>query len=375
MFDLARGLANCGQQPYILTTTPQVRVDLDLRPISSSFPMWAILERARMQLPLPKRSTWWQDQAIEYAGRKFARWVGKHAEQVDVMDALAGTGLESGRILASLGIPWVVNRSSTHILHQKQVLEEEHLRCGIEPPIVTSDRGLARALAEYEEADGIVVPSEYCRNTFLKRGFSAQKIHKCPFGADLSAYFQRGRPPQNIFRVCFVGSYSVRKGIHYLFDAIRPLVKAGKCECWLIGGPANEARGILAQNSDLYVNKGLVRRAELPPLYSASHVLVLPSLEEGLPLVVPQAMACGTPVIVSEATGAADLFTDGIEGFIVPCRNPTAIREKIEWMMSNPTAREEMSRAALSRIRSLGGWNEYTKTAMGIYSSLLNRPS
>jgi glycosyltransferase involved in cell wall biosynthesis len=103
-------------------------------------------------------------------------------------------------------------------------------------------------------------------------------------------------------------------------------------------------------------------------------VLILPSLEEGLPLVLPQAMACGTPVIVSEATGAADLFTDGIEGFIVPCRNPAAIREKIEWMISNPTAREEMSMAALSRIRSLGGWNRYTETAIKIYSSLL-KPS
>ena len=250
MFDLARGLVNCGQQPHILTTSPRVRVDIDLRPIATSFSMWAILERARMRV-WPKRSAWWQDQSIEYAGRKFARWVGKHAEQVDVMDALAGVGLEPGRILASLRIPWVVNRSSTHILHQKQVLEEEHLRCGIEPPVVMSDRGLARVLAEYEEADAIVVPSEYCRSTFLDRGFSAQKIHKCPFGADLSAFSPSGRPPQNIFRICFVGSYSVRKGIHYLFEAIRPLVKAGKCECWLIGAPAYEARGILARNSDL----------------------------------------------------------------------------------------------------------------------------
>jgi len=98
----------------------------------------------------------------------------------------------------------------------------------------------------------------------------------------------------------------------------------------------------------------------------------MPSLEEGLPLVLGQAMACGTPVIASEATGAADLFTDGREGFIVPCRDPAAIREKIEWMMINPASRDEMSIAALSLIRSLQGWGQYTKTAIGIYSSVLH---
>jgi alpha-maltose-1-phosphate synthase len=373
MFDLARGLRNKGEQPHILTTTPRMRVDSDLQTITNSFSRWAILERARMRLPIARKSTWWQDEAIQYAGRCYAEWVARHPRQVDVMDALAGVGLEAGRVLHSLGIPWVVNRSSTHLLHQKRILEEEYFSLGLPPPIITSRQGLARALAEYEEADAVVVPSEYCRNTFLERGISAQKLHRCTFGVDLSIYTHRGTPPQNIFRICFVGAYSIRKGIHYLFDAIRPLVQSRICECWLIGAPQDEARSILAQNSDLFIDKGFFPRVELPKLYSASHVLVLPSLEEGLPLVVPQAIACGTPVIVSEATGAADIITNGVEGFIVPCQDSRAIREKIQWMVDNPVAREEMSMACLARTQSMSGWGQYTDAALNVYTTLLKK--
>ena len=54
---------------------------------------------------------------------------------------------------------------------------------------------------------------------------------------------------------------------------------------------------------------------------SRSHVMVLPSIEEGLALVQAQALACGCPVIGTRHTGAEDLFSDGNEGFIVPIRN------------------------------------------------------
>ena len=67
---------------------------------------------------------------------------------------------------------------------------------------------------------------------------------------------------------------------------------------------------------------GVVGQERLAELMSTSHVMVLPSIEEGLALVQGQAMACGCPVIASTNTGAEDLFTDGVEGFVVPIRDP-----------------------------------------------------
>jgi starch synthase len=98
---------------------------------------------------------------------------------------------------------------------------------------------------------------------------------------------------------------------------------------------------------------------------------VLPSIEEGLALVQAQAMACGVPVIATENTGAADLFTDGMEGFIVPIRDAGAIREKLLTLYENPTMREQMGEAALARVRKIGGWNDYGERAADYYRHAL----
>ncbi|MDB5108516.1 MAG: hypothetical protein JWM69_1457, partial [Candidatus Binatus sp.] len=101
--------------------------------------------------------------------------------------------------------------------------------------------------------------------------------------------------------------------------------------------------------------------------YSQASVLVVPSIQEGLALVQAQAMACGVPVIATENAGAADLFSDGVEGFIVPPRDPRAIREKLQTMIENPSMRDQMGEAALARVRAIGGWEDYGQRAVNFH--------
>ncbi|MGC1678254.1 MAG: glycosyltransferase family 4 protein, partial [Candidatus Binataceae bacterium] len=105
--------------------------------------------------------------------------------------------------------------------------------------------------------------------------------------------------------------------------------------------------------------------------YSQASVLVLPSLEEGLALVQAQAMACGVPVIATTNAGAEDLFTDGVEGFVVPIRDPDAIASKLVYLYEHPEARDAMGAAALARVRELGGWNSYGEKMAVMYQSAL----
>jgi glycosyltransferase involved in cell wall biosynthesis len=91
----------------------------------------------------------------------------------------------------------------------------------------------------------------------------------------------------------------------------------------------------------------------------ASHALVLPSVEEGLALVQGQAMACGCPVIATVATGAEDLFTDGVQGFIVPDRDVAALADRMQQLADDPALQRSMSAAALERVKRLGGWDHY----------------
>src|SRR5207245_8344167 len=164
----------------------------------------------------------------------------------------------------------------------------------------------------------------------------------------------------------------IQKGIGYLFDAVRPLVQKGLVEVWLVGSDSLEPTEMLRRNADIFIDKGTHPRSKLSWFYSQASVLVLPSIQEGLALVQAQAMACGLPVIATTNTGAEDLFTEGVEGFIVPIRDPKAIREKIEWLLDNPVRRQEMGVAALQRVKSLGGWDTYGKQAVAIFTQLLS---
>ena len=70
-------------------------------------------------------------------------------------------------------------------------------------------------------------------------------------------------------------------------------------------------------------------------------------------------MACGCPVIATTNTGASDLFTDGVEGFIVPIRDPQALADRMQQLADDPALQSRMSEAALRRVHSIGGWSDY----------------
>ena len=90
-------------------------------------------------------------------------------------------------------------------------------------------------------------------------------------------------------------------------------------------------------------------------------------------LVQLQAMACGIPVIATENTGAANIFSNEREGFIVPIRNPEAIREKLEFLYEQPQVRNTMSEAALQRINSIDSWDQYGQAVAEVYGKALNK--
>jgi len=101
---------------------------------------------------------------------------------------------------------------------------------------------------------------------------------------------------------------------------------------------------------------GVLKGEELARAYREASVFVLPTVEEGLALVLGEALSHGTPVIATVNSGGADLFRDGEEGFLVPIRDPVALADKMQLLANDPARRETMSQAALARMRSLGGW-------------------
>jgi glycosyltransferase involved in cell wall biosynthesis len=114
--------------------------------------------------------------------------------------------------------------------------------------------------------------------------------------------------------------------------------------------------------------RGHVPQEKLKEILSASHALVLPSVEDGLGLVQVQALACGCPVIATQNTGAQDIFTDGKEGFIVPIRDAAAIAERLQRLADDPELSTTMSQAAVQRVKSISGWDQYGDRMFQIFS-------
>jgi alpha-maltose-1-phosphate synthase len=365
MFDLARQMERLGHLGRLYTGYPRFKIKGLAKRKTSTFP-WLMGSHMALGRVGFGRSAQRMEHSILTS---FDRWIARRLDESDVFHWLSGSGLASHQVARQrFGALTVCDRGSTHILYQQKIMFEEFDRQGINL-VETDKRIVERELAEYESCDLIFVPTELTYRSFIEYGISASKLRQNPYGVELEA-FKPVAKKDDIFRVIYVGALSIRKGIRYLFEAIADL-RLPKFETCLIGPLSPEIKTLLVRYRREFKYLGIIDRRRLHRYYSQGSVFVMPSIEEGLATVLSQAMACGLPVIATTNTGAPDLLTDGVEGFIVPIRDPEAIRDKILYLYRNPELRDEMSQAALQRVRSLRGWNDYGERAVAIYQEAL----
>jgi glycosyltransferase involved in cell wall biosynthesis len=357
-FDLARELESRGHLKRIYSTFPWMRLQREGVPRERvrSFPWihtpWLMAQRYGVM----SRGVFAE---IAHANIVlFDSWVSRQVEECDAFVAISGSGLKSGATAQRRGARYVCDRGSSHIRYQKAILDEEYGRWGFRHENVDSHT-IAREEAEYAQADAITVPSEFARRTFIEMGVQAERVRKIPYGVRLDRFEKTGEPAAESFDVLFSGTVSLRKGVPYLLDAFAKF-KHAKKRLRLVGPVESTMRSLLSRfdltNVELL---GRVPQEELARWMSRSHVMVLPSIEEGLALVQGQALACGCPLISSVNTGGEDLFSDGVEGFLVPIRSPEAIGERLTQLADDSLLRQRMSAAAIDRVRFLGGWRRY----------------
>jgi glycosyltransferase involved in cell wall biosynthesis len=290
--------------------------------------------------------------------RSFDRWTHHFIEPCDAFIAISGAGLTTGPLVQSRGGKFICDRGSTHQRFQEQILAGEHQHWGI-PYHFPGPHIVRREEAIYALADAITVGSNVARRSFLAMGVPAEKVHVIPYGVRLDKFTPTDPPPPDSFEVLFAGQISLRKGIPYLLEAFARLRHPRK-HLTLVGSLQDDLRPLLATLPTENVTfTGNIPQPQLAHRMSASHVLVLPSIEEGFGMVMAQAMACGCPVIASSATGAEHLFADNQAGFIVEPRDPIALALRLQQLADDPALRAQMSAAAIARVHHLGGWDHY----------------
>ena len=300
-----------------------------------------------------------QRELVWYAHETLDCHVKNRLHETDILFALSGSGLACGTAAQQRGAKYICDRGSSHIRYQDTILREEFTRWG-EPFRGIDPRIIIKEEAEYEAADFITVPSTFAYRSFREMGVPASRLRKIPYGVDLRRFEKVGDPPSDTFDVLFAGQVAFQKGVPYLIEAFRKFKHPNK-RLRVAGGMRPEMARYI-RNHPLPDNVeflGHISQKKLKNLMSHSHVMILPSIQEGLALVQAQALACGCPVIGTWHTGAEDLFADGKEGFIVPIRDPHAITDHLTLLADDPCRRSTMSEAALQRVNQIGGWSKY----------------
>jgi glycosyltransferase involved in cell wall biosynthesis len=287
----------------------------------------------------------------------------------DVFVGWSGACFWSLHRAREMGSMTVVERGSSHMRYQTQILQEEYERWGLK--FIATHAGVyERELQSYVDADRIAIPSLFVKRTFLENGVPEAKLIHVPYGTSLAEFYPVPKE-DDIFRVIHCGSISLRKGVQYLLKAFCEL-NLPKAELWLVGPIAPELQPFLAKyQSDRIIIKGKQPQNQLRWFYSQCSVSCLASIEEGLAMVQPQAMACGLPVIHTTNTGGEDIVRDGVDGFCVPIRDVEALKEKILFFYENPEQRSEMGNNAIEQARTSLTWDDYGQRIVNSYSQSL----
>jgi glycosyltransferase involved in cell wall biosynthesis len=194
------------------------------------------------------------------------------------------------------------------------------------------DKDLKELSEEVWLATNYICASTVTKKSLISVGVDENKIKVIPYGVDLSRYpYLERTVPNEKFKVIFIGSLNQRKGITYLLDALNKLVNVSLN---IVGRGIFDYNLLDGYSYEINVFQN-VSHEKLVELLHISHCFVLPSIIEGFGQVILEAMSTGIPVISTDNTAAADIITNGKDGFIVPVRNVTMITDIIEQLQND----------------------------------------
>jgi glycosyltransferase involved in cell wall biosynthesis len=259
-------------------------------------------------------------------------------------------GLELLEAARERGLAGIMEQTIAPKQIEDALLAEEHARFpGWEsPPGANPYAGefSSRERGEWDNADLILCGSDFVREGIAKAGGPAHKCAVVPYGGDFPPPPAREPLQDRPLRALFAGSVSLRKGAPYLLQAAARLGSAWQVRAV---GPIQASEPAAAELRRRLELTGPVPRSEVRRHFDWATVFVFPSICEGSATVCYEALAAGLPVITTPNAGS--VVRDGVDGFIVPIRDPEAIAEKLELLARDRELLAWMSANALARSR------------------------
>ncbi len=229
-----------------------------------------------------------------------------------------------------------------------------------------------------EHAKFIISISQYNKNFMLKIDPSCDdKVFVVHCGLNLQKFLPPTQAPHNeVFTLLSVGRLVWEKAYHYLIETCRILRDEGvKFRCLLVGdGELREELESLIEKYDLGSHielLGSVFQEKIQDYYQQADAFILTSVSEGLPVVLMEAMAKELPVIASDITGIPELLDDGVNGYLIPAKQPQAYADAVKKMIENPQQRVAMGQKGREKVLAEFDIEKNTQQLHDIYHSQL----
>ena len=215
----------------------------------------------------------------------------------------------------------------------------------------------------------LAVVSSAMQEACLQLGVDKTKVSVISMGVDLrNTFIPATDVERKNNRLIFVGRLVEKKGIQILLDAMKTVIKQlPDMELLLVGqGPLQESLTAQVKSSGLAGNvifKGGIRNDSLPALYSSACISIVPSVidrhgdQEGLGLVMIEAMGCGCAVIASSLEPIKDVIDDGRTGLLFSPGNAPELADKILLLAADPGLRRALAERGRASVIGKYDWD------------------
>lgn len=370
-FELARALIEAGQEVTVFTNYPAFIAERFGVPRQRvvGHPLHGVAVRllnrwdpGRGNL---RRDLWMHEWFGRWLAARLARtkWDATYTWSGVSEEHLAGARTAKVRLMA---------RGSAHIRAQAELLEAEAVRTGV-PQEHPNPLIVAREEREYALTDAVVTLSTWSRQTFLERGFSADRVRLMVSGTRVSAFqgapeaiAERGRriAAGEPLRILNVGTFSFRKGVHDLAAIVRALPPE-RFHFRFVGAVAPEAAALAYALRDRVEFIPRVAQPALVKHYEWADLFVFPTIEDGFPAVMAQAAAAGLPQLATPNGAGTDLIRNEVNGWILPARAPEQFVDRLRWCEAHRSELATLIAGMRAHWRSRD-WSEVAKDFLNL---------
>lgn len=265
----------------------------------------------------------------------------------------------------------ILDLASIHAKTQREInAQYNNIITGFQPSLLLDIEKSVKE-EELKYTDYIITLSEFAKNSCIEAGVPKKKIFTVQLGIDVKAFSPKKSYNTETFEILLVAGMRHWKGIKDVVETFNKLALPNAV-LTLVGGGGDAIEYIQKHVSKQIQYIPFVHHDELKNIYRRASVFVLPSYMDSWGQVVCEAMACGTPVIVSENTGAKDVVIDGESGFIIELANRKQLAEKIIYFYNKRNEIERMGKNAREAVEHLT-WDNYYQQINDLLEKIGNK--